>query len=160
MSLNTTPTIPPVHSNPALLAGLATAVAVAMAGCGRPSHIPELGYVSGLVTLDGRPFPKANVAFEPGVGRPSLAITDAQGRYTLDFAGGYKGALLGRHTVRIGTEGYFPAADGSVEFVAESVPAAYNQQSMLTADVQRGRNTFNFDLSSTAGEPPRQPESE
>jgi len=44
--------------------------------------------VSGTVTLDGRPFAKANVAFEPGQGRPSFGATDAQGQYTLQFAGG------------------------------------------------------------------------
>jgi hypothetical protein len=131
-----------------LFVGLAAGMVLVAGGCGRPSHLPELGDVSGTVTLDGRPFAKANVAFEPGQGRPSLGTTDAQGRYTLEFAGGYKGAVLGRHTVRIGTEGYFPSADGGVEFVAESVPAAYNTQSTLAADVQRGRNEFDFDLSS------------
>lgn len=131
-----------------LFVGLAAGMVLVAGGCGRPSHLPELGDVSGTVTLDGRPFAKANVAFEPGQGRPSLGTTDAQGRYTLEFAGGYKGAVLGRHTVRIGTEGYFPSADGGVEFVAESVPAAYNKESTLAAEVQPGQNTFNFDISS------------
>lgn len=53
-----------------------------------------------------------------------------------------------RHTVRIGTEGYVLGPDGTTEFVAEAVPAAYNTQSTLAADVQPGQNTFNFDLSS------------
>jgi hypothetical protein len=139
---------PPSSGNGRLFVGLAAGLVLLAAGCGRPSHLPDLGYVSGTVTLDGRPFAQANVAFEPGQGRPSLGTTDAQGRYTLEFAGGYKGAVLGRHTVRIGTEGYFPSADGGVEFVAESVPAAYNTQSTLAADVQPGQNTFDFDLSS------------
>jgi hypothetical protein len=149
MSTRKIPTIPPRScGNPGLFVVLAAGVVLLVAGCGRPSHLPELGQVSGTVKLDGRPFAKANIAFEPGEGRPSLGTTDAQGRYTLEFAGGYKGALLGRHTVRIGTEGYFPGADGGVEFVAESLPATYNTQSTLAADVQRGRNEFNFDLSS------------
>jgi len=128
--------------------GLAAAVTILACGCGRPAHIPELGDVSGTVTLDGRPLAKATVAFEPAEGRPSLGTTDAQGAYTLEFAGGYKGAIVGRHTVRIGTEGYFPAADGTAEFVEESIAPAYNTQSTLAADVQPGRNRFDFELSS------------
>ena len=143
------PTIPsPVNCSPGLIVGLAAGVAILACGCGKPSHFPDLGGVSGTVTLDGRPFAKANVAFEPGQGRPSFGATDAQGQYTLQFAGGYKGAIVGRHTVRIGTEGYVLGPDGTTEFVAESVPAAYNTQSTLAADVQPGQNTFNFDLSS------------
>ena len=46
---------------------------------GWPSHIPDLGDVSGTVTLDGRPFAKAHVAFEPGMGRQSIGITDGEG---------------------------------------------------------------------------------
>jgi hypothetical protein len=149
MSTRKIPTIPPrSSSNRRLFVGLAAGMVLVAGGCGRPSHLPELGYVSGTVRLDGRPVVKANVAFEPSEGRPSLGITDAQGLYTLQFAGGYGGAIVGRHTVRIGTEGYFPGADGGVEFVAESLPATYNTESTLAADVQLGRNRFDFDLSS------------
>jgi hypothetical protein len=149
MSTRKIPTIPPpIRCTPGLTVGLAVSAAILAGGCGRPAHFPELGDVSGTVRLDGRPVVKANVAFEPSEGRPSLGITDAQGLYTLQFAGGYGGAIVGRHTVRIGTEGYFPGADGGVEFVAESLPATYNTESTLAADVQLGRNRFDFDLSS------------
>jgi hypothetical protein len=149
MSVRKMPTIPSsVCSIPGLIVGLAASVAILACGCGKPSHFPDLGDVSGTVTLDGRPLDKVNVAFEPGEGRPSIGVTDAQGRYTLQFVGGYNGAIVGRHTVRIGTEGYVLGPDGTDEFVAESLPPAYNKQSTLAADVKPGQNTFNFELSS------------
>lgn len=134
-------TIPPVTCNPRLLVGLAAGVVLLVAGCGRPSHLPELGYVSGVVTLDGRPLSQITVYFEPGRGRPSVGTTDAQGQYTLEFAGGYKGALLGRHTVHFRPARQVPNEDGSIR------PPS-NQQPPLAAEVKQGQNTFNFDLSS------------
>ena len=149
MSTRKMPTIPsPVCSNPGLIVGLAASVAILACGCGKPSHFPDLGDVSGTVTLDGRPFAKANVTFEPGAGRPSIGVTDAQGRYTLQFVGSYDGAIVGRHTVRIGTEGYVLGPDGTSELVAESVPAVYNTQSTLAADVKPGTNQCDYELSS------------
>lgn len=50
-----------------------------VSGCGWPARIPDLGDVSGTVTLDGRPFAKATVAFELGMGRQSIGITDGEG---------------------------------------------------------------------------------
>jgi hypothetical protein len=148
MTARKMPGIPPQSScSRRLFVGLAAGVVLVAGGCGRPSHLPELGDVSGTVTLDGRPIARATVSFEPGQGRTSLGTTDAQGRYTLEFAGGYKGAVLGQHTVRIGTgQGSLPDAHG--KFVAESVPAAYNMHSTFAADVKPGQNTFTFDLSS------------
>ena len=149
MSTRKMPTIPsPVCSNPGLIVGLAASVAMLACGCGKPSHFPDLGDVTGTVTLDGRPFAKVNVTFEPGAGRPSFGVTDAQGRYTLQFVGGYDGAIVGRHTVRIGTEGYVLGPDGTSELVAESVPAVYNTQSTLAADVKPGTNQCDYELSS------------
>jgi hypothetical protein len=72
-----------------------------LAGCGG-SDLPELGEVSGVVTLDGEPLPNAIVEFQPSAeGRPSSAETDEEGRYELLYLIDAPGALLGEHTVRV-----------------------------------------------------------
>lgn len=117
-------------------------------GCGKPSHIPELGDVMGTVTMDGQALANATVTFAPNQGRPSFGTTDTEGQYTLSFIGDYTGAIIGTHTVRISTEQYVEQADGTTQHIKESIPRAYNTSSTLTADVQPGENRFDFELSS------------
>lgn len=114
---------------------------VAAAGCGGPpADLPELGTVSGVVTLDGKPLPNARVMFTPDHSRPSGAMTDANGRYELIFNEKLKGAAVGKHTVRISLGAYDKP---------EQLPAKYNLKSELTADVKAGPNEdINFDLKS------------
>ncbi|MDQ3331678.1 MAG: carboxypeptidase-like regulatory domain-containing protein [Planctomycetota bacterium] len=121
-----------------MLIGAAAAVFFA-AGCG--SEV-ELGGVDGRVTMDGQPLPDALVRFNPEQGgRPAQGITDADGRYTLDYSANSEGALVGVAKVMI-TTGSLEAPD------REPVPKRYNLQSELRADVQSGNNTFDFDLQS------------
>src|SRR5262245_31547028 len=76
---------------------------------------PDIAEVEGHVTLDGAPLERAYVVFLPsGGGRPGTARTDANGRYELRFDGARKGALIGRHEVRVYT--YYPP---SKEFDAD-----------------------------------------
>jgi hypothetical protein len=112
-------------------------------GCGGG----DVGYVEGTVTMDGAPLPDAIVTFQPEGGRPSSGRTDENGYYELIYTRGKKGAIPGKHTVTISTlqEGD-PDAGG--ESVPEKVPAKYNTDTELTADVKAGRNDFDFDLSS------------
>lgn len=75
--------------------------AVCFAGCGK-SDLPELGEVSGVVTLDGAPLADAIITFTPsGAGRPSTARTDEDGHYELLYLADAPGALVGSHTVTI-----------------------------------------------------------
>ncbi len=70
-------------------------------GCGR-SDIPELGTVSGVVTLNNEPLPNAIVNFTPlASGRPSTAETDDAGRYSLLYLADVEGAVVGEHSVTI-----------------------------------------------------------
>jgi hypothetical protein len=70
----------------------------------------DLVRVSGVVWFNGRPYPNAVVSFQP-VGSPgnmypgkgSIAITDENGRYVLVYDGAYRGAVVGKHVVRIST---------------------------------------------------------
>jgi hypothetical protein len=111
---------------------------VATTGCGGGG--PSIAPVSGTVRLDGKPLAGASVVFEPQVGKVSRAFTDDQGRFELVYLRDIKGALVGRHTVRITTNS---EADPS-----ERLPACYHVQSDLTREVEPGGNTFHFDLSS------------
>ncbi len=111
-----------------------------LSGCdGAPKDLPKLGTVTGKVTLDGQPLPNAAIQFEAEKSRPSSAITDAQGKYELDFNGALKGAAIGNHKVRITT--------GKAD-QREKLPAKYHAQSQLTAVVKEGKNEINFDLTS------------
>src|SRR5688572_19674667 len=87
--------------------GLWTAVVlVATAiGCSGGKFAP----VSGVVTLDGKPYGKAAVSFQPigdkddpYPGRGSSAYTDENGRFEL-ISDENKGAIVGKHLVRITT---------------------------------------------------------
>lgn len=88
------------------LKGVLASVLVLTAGCG--SNYP-LAPISGRVTVDGEPIAGLRVAFEPigGSGRPdpgpdSIAVTDAEGRYSLNTTeSGHRGAVVGACRVRI-----------------------------------------------------------
>jgi hypothetical protein len=117
-------------------------------GCGGPAH-PDVGRVTGVVTLDGQPLPDATVMFQPTSGRASVATTDSAGKYTLLYIDGVPGALLGSHKVNIRTE--IPGEDGQPPIAKEKLPKKYHDQTELTAEVKPGSNTINFDLQSLAG---------
>ena len=121
---------------------LMLASVVTLPGCGR-GDAPQLGQVTGVVTLDGQPLPEAQVEFLPASGRPSSAETGQDGRYRLRYSADFDGALVGPHTVKIHT-----AVDGRVDRQKELVPPRYHAQSELSAEVKSGSNTFNFDLQS------------
>jgi hypothetical protein len=120
-------------------------------GCsGAPSDQPELGLVTGRVTLDGTPLANVWVGFAPPDGRSSMGLTDKDGRYKLDYLFDTPGAKVGPHTVAITT----PREDesgGEVPNFRELVPARYNTNTTLTADVKPGQNKIDFPLTTNAG---------
>lgn len=132
---------------------LAMVAAIAMClviGCSKPSG-PDLGYVEGDVTLDGKPLDGAEVQFEPSDARPSVAFTDENGHYVLKFTGSRDGATVGTHTVRILSARGSSGGEGDGPLVKarpELLPAKYHVNSQLTANVQSGNNTIDFDLQS------------
>jgi hypothetical protein len=124
---------------------------LAMAGCG--SSGPEIAYVEGRITMDGKPLADATVVFVPENGRPSGATTDQDGNYVLNFAQGRKGALPGSSTVRIMTmrDAGQDENGQTVPGRKETVPSQYNVESTLTFDVEPNqKNVANFELQSTA----------
>jgi hypothetical protein len=121
-------------------------------GCGESG--PEVASVEGTVKLDGQPLPDATVMFIPENGRPAAAMTDAGGHYVLTFTEGRKGAMPGKHKVRITT---FREADESeeIEGQPEKVPMKYNAQTTLEFEVEAGKkNIADFDLDSAGELPP------
>lgn len=119
------------------------------AGCGGGKEI-GLVSVEGVVTLNGAPLPDASVIFRPTKGRPSIGITDTNGRYRLEYIEGQKGAIAGQHKVSISTF-VEPDRDSSNPLLQkgrpELVPAQYNAKTTLVADLKSGENeVVDFDL--------------
>ena len=128
------------QGRPCVALALMLLTALFVPGCGRDGR-PPLGRVQGVVTLDSEPLAGALVVFEPvEPARPSRGVTDAAGRYTLTYLRDIEGAVIGAHEVKITTAGE--------ELPHERVPARYNQSTTLTAEVDRGRNERNFELTS------------
>lgn len=72
-----------------------------LAGC---SQGPELAEVKGKVTMNGKPLGNVQVAFHPDPdkgtpGQGSTGATDAEGNFTLKYADGRPGAVVGPHRV-------------------------------------------------------------
>jgi hypothetical protein len=104
--------------------------------------------VTGTITLDGIPYPSAQVRFVPETGRPSIGITDESGVYSLVYIRDEKGAAPGSYKVDVTTV-YVSSSDsdGGKE-PAEKIPPKYNKATELTATVEPGENVIDFDLTS------------
>ncbi|NLX96215.1 MAG: carboxypeptidase regulatory-like domain-containing protein [Rhodopirellula sp.] len=113
-------------------------------GCGPSADVPDLGQVQGTVTLDGAPLPGASIRFEPkGEGAMATGLTDASGKYEMWYTSDVKGAALGAHIVRIETP---PNPDPATGAEPVHLPAKYNMDSTLSADVKAGENKIDFEL--------------
>jgi hypothetical protein len=129
-------------------------------GCSRgPGDQPELGHVTGIVTFEDQPLAGASIVFQPEGGRPSKGKTNEDGRYELVYIRNVKGCKTGICTVRITKfneedEEEFNEEGGDGETSTprpakvqkEPIPARYNVNSELAAEVRPGPNTINFDL--------------
>lgn len=124
-----------------------------LTGCSGDDGTPELGQVTGVVKMDDKPLPNALVEFHPQdheTGRHSSATTDEDGYYKLEYSLRASGAMLGKHTVKITTQGVETeyASDGSEIASKQKVPAKYNVKSELVEEVKAGSQKINFDLDS------------
>ncbi len=128
-------------------------------GCsGTPADQPDLGTVSGTITLDGSPLANAKVEFQPESGRPSYGVTNSQGEYELEYSPDAKGAKIGQHTVRITSRALGENAQGDVVVTqAEQVPDVYNTKTELSVTVEPGDNDVPFELDSGKGNVPASP---
>jgi hypothetical protein len=129
-------------------------------GCGpKPVRIVK---VSGRVTLDGKPLPKASVTFapmatkeSPNPGPTAQGLTDAEGRYQVSVDTATPGAVVGKCRIYISTRLSDPAIDdrdagGPIKTLPkDKVPPQYNISTGLTFDVPPGGTSeADFDLKS------------
>lgn len=143
--------------------GIALVCTVSLVGCGGggPDDMPEIGTVTGTITVAGQPGANLIVTFQPPAGRPSYATTDAEGNYELRYNKDTMGAKIGSNLVTISTESdggdgedYEDGTSGEeTSLYADSIPARYNtmagQNPEMTVEVKAGSNEFNWDI--TAG---------
>ena len=130
------------------LLGLALAFTLAAAGCGgaRDYSTLQLVPVTGKITLDGAPLAGAQVHFQGSDGLGATGVTDSGGNYTLNYDSEQAGSPPGAKTVKITTAGAEEEGADPDNAVGEKVPARYNRQTTLKADVSATNSTFNFDL--------------
>lgn len=77
------------------------------------STLPPLGTVTGVVNVQGKPAPLAEVRFEPQAPKPgdpiigsfSVGWTDANGVYQLQYDPEHQGAAVGKHRVIVTVNG-------------------------------------------------------
>ncbi len=133
-----------------LFSSLPVVMLLAFMGCS--SSGPDIAYVSGRVTMDGKPLANAAVLFIPEDGRPAAARTDADGRYVLNFTEGRRGAIPGKNSVRITTQREAEQDENGktvVPAARETIPMEYNAASTLEFTVEpKKKNVANFDLKS------------
>jgi hypothetical protein len=116
------------------------ALAIFASGCGGAGgDLPELVPVTGQVTKGGQPVEGASVTFTPEKGGLSGGMTDAEGRFELYYTVDHKGAVIGKHVVKVSKmEG--EAGD-------ETIPAEFNENSTLTKEVTKeGPNDFKIEI--------------
>lgn len=114
--------------------------------------MPPLGDVSGKVTLGGKPLVGAIVEYKPKAsGRPSVATTEAEGYYSLQYTKEYSGAALGEYSIYVtlpdgdGEDYNDGSDDAGDDSAAGSLPAAASDGS-LTFKVEAGSNTNDIAL--------------
>ena len=145
------------------------AMACLFPACG---HRPlPLAYVSGRVTVDGRPVEQGRITFLPVDGRrPATAPLGSDGRYALGTFNARDGAAVGDHAVVIdarAADGPRPtsladelarptAGTGVVTWIVPEPYAAAGTTPLRTT-VTAGRNVLDFDV--PISEPPENPAS-
>jgi hypothetical protein len=115
----------------AICAGCAM-LALVPGGCS--SNGPEVVSVEGVATLGGRPVPNLELNFFPEEGRPSWGITDANGRFKLNYTRGQDGARVGKHRVTVRGAGAANAAEEIAGRSPDSPEVARLRQKFGTVD--------------------------
>ena len=117
-------------------------------GCGTGNSI-EVVRVTGRVTLDDQPLEKGLIQFLPTDGNGSSAASEIrQGEYQADVQVGSKRIEVTSPKV-IGQQKAYDTPDSPViDLLKERIPAEYNVQSQLKANVSRQQKSFDFSLKS------------
>ena len=115
-----------------------------LVGCGGPAA--DMGFVTGVVTLDGEPVGNATIAFLPTAGRSSTGFTNASGEYELAQTRDRMGAAIGTHKVTVVQD----ALDVEEGVKRVKIPRIYGdkKRTELTKTVEGGSNEINIELKS------------
>ena len=126
-------------------------------GCANSSNGPETHQVEGQVTLDGKPIDDGEIVFRP-LDSPDRSYGGriTKGSYSFESTPGRKqveisamGIVEGRQAKVGGTPGEPISEENPAHVYEEIVPAHYNANSELTAEVTGdGVNKFDFELKS------------
>jgi hypothetical protein len=112
-----------------------------LSGCSdEAADMPELGYVSGVVTLDSQPLKGVTIYFKPEVGRPSQGKADESGRYQAMYRIDKEGVKVGPNRVHL---------EWGLDDSGPKIPAAFGAKSDLKLEVKPGKNEFNIDAVSS-----------
>ena len=116
-----------------------------LTGCGGDS---DMGAVTGTVKLDGKPVENARLEFHPKEGNkpPSYGMTDEDGYFSMSFSNTRDGVFLGPVTIQVWTDDFTKIGGQAVK--GEVFPRRYNRSSELTREVQKGKNSFDLELTS------------
>jgi len=129
---------------------LVALAAVLLAGCGDARRQS----VEGTVTLDGKPLSEGCIKFIPreGTAGPTAGATIRDGRFSVDptkgtFAGSFRVEILAtRPSGRFVTD---PVSGEKIALCEQYLPARYNAQSELTAEIGDGQPAeLRYDLAS------------
>jgi hypothetical protein len=129
---------------------LAAGLLIAFAGCSGSKEIP----ISGQVTLDGQPLAgPATIAFYPqqGTDSPGAAGEIVDGKYEIPAERGpYAGSFRVEITWPRKTGKQLPSADPGmvVDETVEGLPAKYNRNTELTAEISPQQKVHDFQLQS------------
>jgi len=124
------------------------AVLLVLAGCGSPTTI-----ITGLVTLDGQPVPRAVLQFFPisGKGRVSFTKADDAGRYHVAVSPTKLSVVITATKIDGQEKDPYDPDGPLIDRVVNYLPAryGYQEQTPLTADpVENETTTIDFALTS------------
>lgn len=109
--------------------------------------------IQGTVTVDGQPLPAGSIRFIPtkGVDGPSAGAEIVDGKFAVPketgtFSGTFQVQVTARRPAQTLTRN--PESGQMERGFEQYIPAKYNRQTELTAEVKPGEdNTFTFELS-------------
>ena len=138
-----------------LVALLAVCFLLPFGGCGK--GLPEMGEVTGVLTMNGEPLPEVTIRFCPEPSetgttpKTSSALTDEQGNFTLkyDDAGDVTGAAVGSHRVVLVDTMSENARDNPMPY-RFSTNLVNVGATPLTQDVAPGTQNITIDISEYA----------
>jgi hypothetical protein len=111
------------------------ALALACCGCNQ-SDIPEMGFVKGKVTINGKPLTGADLEAAPVKGRPAYGVIQPDGSYVMMYKKNVPGTLLGVNRF----SPVWPTSVRGPEFPPEYLN--------VEIEIKPGENTYNLEMKS------------